>query len=64
MKILIEPKPFKDESFGSWFCRTAFLNGTDPKSFALSIWNQDSMFYRDLDRFIPNENIGEIAKIS
>lgn len=64
MKILIEPKPFKDESFVSWFCRTAFLNGTDPKSFALSIWNQDSMFYRDLDRFIPNENIGEIAKIS
>ncbi|WP_151943960.1 TniQ family protein [Aliarcobacter butzleri] len=64
MKILIEPKPFKDESFVSWFCRTAFSNGTDPKSFALSIWNQDSMFYRDLDRFIPNENANDIEKTS
>lgn len=53
MKLSIEVKPFKDESFISWFSRTAFSNGTDPKSFALSIWMKDSMFYRDLDRFIP-----------
>lgn len=64
MKILIEAKPYKDESFISWFCRTAFLNGSDPKSFALSVWKQNSMFYKDLDRFIPEENIYQITKLS
>lgn len=64
MKLSIEVKPFKDESFISWFSRTAFSNGTDPKSFALSIWMKDSMFYRDLDRFIPKKYITPISKVS
>lgn len=37
MSFQIEVLPYKDESFISWFTRTAFENGTDPKSFALSI---------------------------
>ncbi len=55
-------KPYKDESFISWFCRTSFENGSDPKDLALSIWNQDSLLYRDLDRFIPDELVYELAK--
>lgn len=55
-------KPYKDESFISWFCRTSFENGTDPKSLALSIWNEDSLLYRDLDRFIPDRLVYEFAK--
>lgn len=64
MNILIEPKPFENESFISWFCRTSFLNGSDPKSFALSIWKKDSMFYKDLDRFISYQDLYEISKCS
>ena len=62
MKFAIEVKPFKNESFISWFTRTAFLNGSDPKSFALSIWMKDSIFYLDLDRFISKQDISRICK--
>jgi hypothetical protein len=58
----VNVKPQKDESFISWFCRTAFENGTDPKNLALSIWNQDSLLYRDLDRFMPNKLVYKLAK--
>lgn len=64
MHLLIEITPFRDESFISWFCRTAFANGTDAKSLALSIWRKDSIFYKDLDRFIPNNLIYELLKVS
>lgn len=62
--LLIEITPFNEESFISWFCRTAFANGTDPKSLALAIWKKDSILYKDLDRFIPNNFIYELLKIS
>lgn len=64
MSFQIEILPYKDESFISWFTRTAFENGTDPKSFALSIWKKDSILYRDLDRFTPEYLINEILKHS
>jgi len=53
MKIAIEPRPYSDETLSSWLIRTAFANGTDPKSFALAIFKQDSVWYRDLDRYLP-----------
>lgn len=62
MNFQIEVKPIKDESFISWLTRTSFSNGSDPKSFALSIWNKDSMFYKDLDRFISKHDISRISK--
>lgn len=64
MHLLIETTPFRDESFISWFCRTAFVNGTDAKSLALAIWRKDSILYKDLDRFIPNNLIYELLKVS
>lgn len=62
--LLIEITPFKEESFISWFCRTAFANGTDSKSLALSIWKKDSILHRDLDRFIPNNFVYELLRVS
>ncbi len=62
--LLIEITPFNEESFISWFCRTAFANGTDPRSLALSIWKKDSILHRDLDRFIPNNFVFELLKVS
>lgn len=64
MSFQIEVLPYEDESFISWFTRTAFENGTDPKSFALSIWRQDSLLYRDLDRYTPQDLLNEILKYS
>ena len=64
MSFQIEVLPYINESFISWFIRTAFENGTDPKSFAISIWRQDSILYRDLDRFTPEYLIDEIFKHS
>lgn len=58
----IEIIPEKNESFMSWFIRTSFENGTDPKGFAISIWKQDSLLYRDLDRFIPENLLNTIQK--
>lgn len=64
MSFQIEVLHYINESFISWFIRTAFENGTDPKSFAISIWRQDSILYRDLDRFTPEYLIDEILKHS
>ena len=64
MSFQIEVLPYINESFISWLTRTAFENGTDPKSFAISIWRQDSILYRDLDRFTPEYLINEILKHS
>jgi hypothetical protein len=64
MSFQIEVLPYEDESFISWFTRTAFENGTDPKSFALSIWKQDSILYRDLDRYTPEDLINKLLKYS
>ncbi|MDN5079581.1 TniQ family protein [Aliarcobacter butzleri] len=64
MSFQIEILPYKNESFISWFTRTAFENGTDPKSFALSIWRQDSILYRDLDRYTSKDLLNEVLKYS
>ncbi len=64
MKIAIEPKPYSDETLSSWIVRTAFANGTDPKSFALSIFRQNSVWYRDLDRYIPEDLKDRLCKLA
>lgn len=58
----IKTKPYKDESFISWFCRLSFLNGTDPKGLALYIWDENSQFYKDLDRKLSNNQIFKLTK--
>jgi len=64
MKIAIEPKPYPNETFSSWLIRTAFANGTDPKSFALAIFKQNSTWYRDFDRFIPEDLKDKLSKVA
>jgi len=63
MKIAIECKPYPHETLSSWLIRNSFANGTDSKSFALSIFKQDSTWYRDLDRFIPKELKNKLSKV-
>lgn len=58
----IKTKPYKDESFTSWFCRLSFINGTDPKGLALYIWNENSQFYKDLDRKLSEKQIYKLTK--
>lgn len=58
----VKTKPFKNESFISWFCRLSFLNGTDPKGLALYVWNKDSQLYKDLDRQLSSEEIYKLIK--
>lgn len=60
----VRTKPYKDESFISWFCRLSFLNGTDPKGLALYIWKKDSKLYKDLDRQLSYKEIFELVKYS
>lgn len=64
MSLQINVLPYINESFISWFIRTAFENGTDPKSFAISIWKQDSLLYRDLDRFLPDDLAIKLSELS
>ncbi len=64
MRFDIEVLPYKDETFSSWFFRTAIANGSDPKSFALAVWQQNSLWYRDLDRYIPENLIAKLSKKS
>ncbi len=61
MRFDIEVRPFYDETFSSWFFRTAIANGTDPKSLAIAIWKQNSLWYRDLDKYIPHDLIIQLS---
>lgn len=61
MRFDIEVHPYNDETFSSWFFRTAIANGTDPKSFALAVWKQNSLWYRDLDKYIPQDLITQLS---
>lgn len=61
MRFDIEVYPFYDETFSSWFFRTAIANGTDPKSLALAVWKQNSLWYRDLDKYLPHDLIIQLA---
>jgi len=63
MRFDIEVHPFYNETFSSWFFRTAIANGTDPKSLALAVWKQNSLWYRDLDRFIPEDLKDKLSKV-
>jgi len=61
MRFDIEVHPFYNEIFSSWFFRTAIANGTDPKSLALAVWKQNSLWYRDLDKYIPHDLIIQLS---
>lgn len=63
MKFAIEVRPFFGETFTSWFARSAFANGTDPKSFALAIWRQDSTWYKDIDRYLTDDKINILSSV-
>jgi len=63
MKIAIEYKPYPNETLSSWLIRNSFANGTDPKSFALSIFKQNSTWYKDFDRFIPSDLKDKLSKV-
>lgn len=58
----IKIKPYKNESFTSWFSRLSFLNGSDTKGLALYIWGKHSQLYKDLDRQLSNEQIVKVEK--
>jgi len=61
MRFDIEVYPLDDETFSSWFFRTAIANGTDPKSLALAVWKQNSLWYKDLDKHLPHDLIIQLA---
>jgi len=63
MKVAIEPKAYSSETLSSWLIRMAFANGTDPKSFALSVFKQDSIWYKDLDRYLPKNLKLQLSKL-
>ena len=62
MYFAIELKPYRNETFTSWFIRNSYANGSDPKSFALAIWRQDSTWYKDIDRYISDEKAIVLSK--
>ena len=64
MRFDIEIHPLSDETFSSWFFRTAIANGSDPKSLALAVWKQNSLWYRDLDKYIPHDLIMRLSNQS
>ena len=55
------PRPLEDESFASWFARTAWANGLDPSELYAVALPGARMFRIDLDRFACGELIENLS---
>ena len=64
MKLAIECKPYTDETLTSWIIRNSIANGTDPKSFALSVFQTHSTWYKDIDRYIDAKQLKQLYDVS
>lgn len=58
----IRPRPIADESFSSWFCRTAWQNGLNPADLYRITLPGARMHRIDLDRFACDELIETLAQ--
>jgi len=54
--------PLPDELLSSWFIRCSIFNGTDPIGFTESIWYNERVWTKDIDRFFPQEKINYIQR--
>ncbi|RLA82783.1 MAG: hypothetical protein DRG78_06200 [Epsilonproteobacteria bacterium] len=64
MKLAIELKPYFNETLTSWIIRNSIANGTDPKSFALSVFKTHSTWYKDIDRQISEEQLYLLCSVT
>ena len=64
MKLAIECKPYPDETLTSWIIRNSAANGTDPKSFALSVFFTHSTWYKDIDRYIDYKQLIQLLRVT
>jgi len=54
--------PQADELLSSWLIRSSILNGTDPIGFTESIWYNERIWTRDIDRYFPKEKLLYLQK--
>jgi len=64
LKLAIECKPYSDETLTSWIIRNSIATGTDPKSFALSVFHANSTWYKDIDRHIDKKQLHQINDVT
>lgn len=63
MHFAIELHPYEDETLTSWLIRNAIANGSEPRSFAIAVFKKDSTWYRDIDRYLPNEKVLQLVRL-
>ena len=61
MHFSIEVHPYPDETLTSWIIRNAIANGSDPRSFAISVFKKNSTWYEDIDRYLPSERAMQLS---
>ncbi|HIQ28077.1 MAG TPA: hypothetical protein EYH42_06215 [Sulfurovum sp.] len=49
--------PLADELLSSWLIRSSILNGTDPIGFTESIWYNERVWTKDIDRYFSKDKI-------
>jgi len=56
------PEPYHDELLSSWIIRSALSQGTDPMGWSYGLWMDWRGWTRDIDRDVPTEIFGMIAR--
>ena len=64
MKIVIEPRIYQNETLSSWLIRSSILNGSQPSDWTNIIFNDNRMWNKDIDRFLPKEKLARLSKVS
>ena len=60
--IIPLPAPLQDEILSSWIIRSALSHGTDPMGWSYGLWQDWRGWTRDIDREMPREILGKIAR--
>ena len=56
------PTPYPDEILSSWIIRSSLAHGTDPMGWSYGLWQDWRGWTRDIDRDVPPEILGKIAR--
>lgn len=64
MKIVIEPRIYPNETLSSWLIRCSILNGSQPNDWTHILFNDNRMWNRDFDRYLPKESLAQLSKYS
>ena len=64
MKIVVEPRIYQNETLSSWLIRSSILNGSQPSDWANIIFDDNRIWNKDIDRFLPKEKLTKLSKVS